>query len=403
MNSRRAVPHERVKALGSMPEASPKSGRDRVGFEFCSDEFKRMICGEEENLDPLYEIVVEADCFNLNAHEAAVFLEHGVETGDESFDNRPTLLFTTQPFFEEEEGRGGYAVAIKGVTLDTLKTKTLHRSRNLANGGTLGMDGRLYFCFQGAKVESESSEIKMFQHPAGVSSVDPKDWSDWRVEVDGWGPNLVSFNSPNDVVISRKSGSVFFTDPSYAAAQGYGPPAALGDWVWRYDPWDNTVSVVADNFSKPNGLCFSPDESKIYVTDTGYVVGDGTQDRRLPRTIYVFDVEHKKKQLLTNRRLLYVADSGVPDGIKVDSNGIIYTGCADGVHVVHPDTGALLGKVLIIGNDGGAANLCFGRGKYSNTLYILAEAAIVALTFQDNNTYGAQVGHEGGEGKKNTI
>mmetsp|Transcript_20912 Transcript_20912/g.67370 ORF Transcript_20912/g.67370 Transcript_20912/m.67370 type:complete len:178 (-) Transcript_20912:162-695(-) len=165
-------------------------------------------------------------------------------------------------------------------------------------------------------------------------------------------------------------------------------------------------SVVADNFSRPNGIAFSPDETQLYVTDTGFVVGDGTSDRSKPRSVYAFDVVHETttkpnvgtKQLLANRRLLYVADQGVPDGIKVDVRGFIYTGCADGVHVVDPKTGCLQGKILIKGNDGGAANLCFGRGpKFERTLFILAEAAIVAVHFQDPDSRGAVFGAERAE------
>ena len=381
MNGRRLRPHEKIQTWQSGLNGVAKRGRERVGVETRTEAFERLVWSDPEN----FEILIEGECEDVNAHEAAIFLADGVQTGDDEFDGRPVLIFTTQPYCSKKDRY--YCVDIKGLCLETRRLKVLHTSRNLANGGCLGRDGRLYFCFQGAKVEAKDLSEEMLHHPAGISSVDPKDWDDWRIVVDGWGPDGRPFNSPNDVVMSASSGSLFFTDPSYAAQQGYAPPAALGDWVWRYDFSDKSVSVIADNFSRPNGVAFSPDEKTFYVTDTGYVVGDGTVDPSKPRSIYAFDVVTKlsvsstTKQILTNRCLLYVADNGVPDGIKVDQNGFIYTGCADGVHVIDPNTGCLLGKIIIKGNDGGAANLSFGApgSKYQNTLFILAEAAIIAV------------------------
>jgi len=179
--------------------------------------------------DEKFEVLIEDDCEALNAHEAAIFLEFGCTVGDPSFDGRPTLVYTTQPYLDDDDG-GAYYVDVRGLLVESQSRalKTLHTSRNLANGGTLGIDGRLYFCFQGAKLGTKEA------HPAGVSSVDPHNWDDWRVEVETWQQR--PFNSPNDIVQSQTTGSFFFTDPCYAAAQGFAPPALLGDWVWRLDP-----------------------------------------------------------------------------------------------------------------------------------------------------------------------
>ena len=93
--------------------------------------------------------------------------------------------------------------------------------------------------------------------------------------------------------------------------------------MWRHDPATGATAVVADGFARPNGICFSPDESVVYVTDTGHATGDGG-DRALdpagPRSVYAFDVAADGAHL-ERRRLLYVADAGVPDGIKVDRAG----------------------------------------------------------------------------------
>lgn len=107
------------------------------------------------------------------------------------------------------------------------------------------------------------------------------------------------FNSPNDLVVRRTDGSVWFTDPSYAHAQGLRAPPVLGEWVWRCQPpctaeggsgatgacasSAGVCEVVADGFHRPNGLAFSPDERTLYVTDTGYATGRGL-DPAAPRS-----------------------------------------------------------------------------------------------------------------------
>jgi len=144
------------------------------------------------------------------------------------------------------------------------------------------------------------------------------------------------FNSPNDVVVRRADGSIWFTDPSYAYHQGLRPTPVLGEWVWRHMPTplpsqtdgkkrphsdgtEETLSctgsteVVADGFHRPNGLAFSPDEMILYVTDTGYATGTNL-DPSKPRSIYAFDVtEHGQR--LSNRRLIYVSRAHVGAGI----------------------------------------------------------------------------------------
>ena len=97
-----------------------------------------------------------------------------------------------------------------------------------------------------------------------------------------------------------------------------------------------------------------------------------------------------KKRILTNRRLLHVADTGIPDGIKVDARGRLFVGCGDGVHVLSRD-GELLGKIKLPGKDP-AANLAFGKGKHRSTLYVLDETSVTAVELP--GTRGARVGRE---------
>jgi len=156
----------------------------------------------------------------------------------------------------------------------------------------------------------------------------------------------------------------------------------LGQWIWRHDTETGATKVVADGFAKPNGLAFSPDESTLYVSDTGCITGDGI-DSTAPRSIYAYDVVGSG---LRNRRLLYVTPSGIPNGIKTDKKGRIYAGCGDGVHVLSPE-GELLGRILtslnigtgMVDHTGGVTNLCFGSGSHAGTLFMLAEDAIFSV------------------------
>ena len=383
-------------------------GLARCGIDSRSAEFSELV-GEGLEGGPRFALLAEgaadaAEEGGLGAHEAAIFVEAGAFAGAGA-----CVVFTTKPFRPAADAPR-LVVDIKRVEVETGEVTRIWRSENLANGGTIGPDGRLYFAFQGQQPGGEGGGDGV-ESLGGVFSAHPPDAaagappsadddagaepsakrrrrrrhaekllppSAWRVHVNRWGDH--PFNSPNDVVVRRADGSVWFTDPSYGHRQGFRPRPTLGDWVWRHDPATGATAVVADGFARPNGICFSPDESVVYVTDTGHATGDGG-DRALdpagPRSVYAFDVAADGAHL-ERRRLLYVADAGVPDGIKVDRAGRVYTGCADGVHVLAP-SGALLGKVLVRGCEGGAANLCFGRGAYASTLFILAEGAVLSL------------------------
>lgn len=85
------------------------------------------------------------------------------------------------------------------------------------------------------------------------------------------------FNSPNDVVV-HSDGSIWFTDPIYGWEQGFKNAPQLPSQIYRFDPKTGDLRVVADGFGRPNGLCFSPDEQTLYVTDTDWIHGDGTTD-----------------------------------------------------------------------------------------------------------------------------
>lgn len=163
------------------------------------------------------------------------------------------------------------------------------------------------------------------------------------------------FNSPNDVVVKR-DGSVWFTDPDYGLAGR--PKEQQGNYVYRYDPKSRKVEPVVMDFDKPNGLCFSPDETKLYIADSGR-----------PRHIRVFDVD--KKGRLSNGKIFCSINPGGPDGIRCDSKGRIWSSAGDGVHIFRPD-GTMIGKIPVPETP---ANLCFG-GKGMKTLFITARTGL---------------------------
>lgn len=158
--------------------------------------------------------------------------------------------------------------------------------------------------------------------------------------------------SPNDVVVKSDT-TIWFTDPDYGAIDtrvGHGQPAELDrNGVYRLDPATNQLELVTDDFDKPNGLCFSPDESRLYIGDSGRTHGD---DR--PHLVRVFDVVDGRR--LTGGRLFAEIEPWVPDGMRVDVDGNLYVTAGDGVQVYAP-SGALIGKIL---TPEVAANCAFG-------------------------------------------
>lgn len=181
------------------------------------------------------------------------------------------------------------------------------------------------------------------------------------------------FNSLNDAKIHPKSGAIFFTDVIYGFVNHFRPPPLLPNQVYRLDPVTREVRVVADGFDKCNGIAFSPDGSVAYVTDTGASTLGPSFNSTEPATVYAFDVDPTSQRFL-NRRLFAWVDTGIPDGIQVDTNGNVYTSCGDGVQVFNPD-GVLLGKIFI---DTVTSNHIFaGPGR----MVILAETKVFLVEF----------------------
>jgi gluconolactonase len=175
-------------------------------------------------------------------------------------------------------------------------------------------------------------------------------------------------NSPNDIVVA-KDGAIYFSDPTYGRMPVYGVERAseLGfQGVYRIAPGggDPKLAVERDMFTQPNGLCFSPDESLLYVNDTDQA------------NIRVFDVMAGQ---LENMRIFAsgIADPakpGAPDGMKCDEKGNIWVTAPAGLWVYSP-AGKLVGKIAI---PEFAANLHWG-GPDWRTLFITASTSLYAL------------------------
>ena len=176
-------------------------------------------------------------------------------------------------------------------------------------------------------------------------------------------------NAPNDVVVAS-DGSVWFTDPGYGILSDYeGRRAALElpTAVYRLDPERGDAEPVVQDLERPNGLCFAPGESRLYVVDSGST----------PRSIHVYDVAEGR--VGAGRRFADMSP-GSSDGIRCDSEGNLWASAGgggdgyDGVHVFAPD-GTLIGQVLL---PEACANLCFG-GAAGNRLFMAASRSIYAL------------------------
>lgn len=240
----------------------------------------------------------------------------------------------------------------------------LHNSE-FANGNTLDKQGLMVSCEHGGR--------------RVIRRRDPHDYHSVDVIADHYqGKRL---NSPNDVVV-RSDGSVWFTDPPYGInsdVEGYPADSEIGSCnVYCALPDGPLIAVVTD-FDKPNGLAFSPDETRLYIADSGAIRGASFPgiDYDLPHHIRVFDVAGTQ---LSNGRVFAVIEPGVPDGFRVDSVGRVWTSALDGIRCLDLE-GRCLGKIRLPKQ---TSNLCFG-GSDGRDMFITASDSIwrVRTTVQD--------------------
>ena len=179
-------------------------------------------------------------------------------------------------------------------------------------------------------------------------------------------------NSPNDVVV-KSDGSIWFSDPTYGIDSDYEGDSAESEigasYVYRHDP-DDTLEVVVSDMVRPNGLAFSPDETTLYVADTGIShVGASC-----PPDIRAYEVSVEGRKLTGAYRTFATCTVGVFDGFRVDQKGNIWTSAGDGVHCFASD-GTLIGKIRI---PEVVANVEFG-GLKRNRLYICATTGLYSI------------------------
>jgi gluconolactonase len=243
------------------------------------------------------------------------------------------------------------------------------------------------------RFDETSNAVSVFRHPSGYSNGNTVDRQGrlvtcehgnrrvTRTEHDGSITVLAShyqgkrFNSPNDVV-EKSDGSIWFTDPAYGIDSDYEGHKAESEigacHVYRIDPHTGDVSIVADDFVRPNGLAFSPDEKRLYVADTGAThVKDG------PRHIRSFDADDHGG--LSGGSVFATCTQGLFDGFRLDATGRIWTSAGDGVHCYESD-GTLIGKILV---PEAVANVVFG-GPKRNRLYICATTSLYAIMLPVN-------------------
>ncbi len=227
---------------------------------------------------------------------------------------------------------------------------------NYSNGNTRDRQGRLITC------EHATRRLTRTEHDGRIT-----------VLIDRFeGKRL---NAPNDVIV-RSDGSIWFTDPGYGILMNYEGEQAefeLPRRVYRLDPQTGHATIVADDFDRPNGLCFSPDEKLLYIVDTGI---SHTPDG--PSHIRVFDVRDDGK--LRNGRVFVDMKPGSADGIRTDRDGNLWVAAGwggagyDGVHCFTPG-GELIGKIHL---PEPCANLCFG-GLKKNRLFMTAGQSLYSV------------------------
>jgi gluconolactonase len=244
---------------------------------------------------------------------------------------------------------------------ETGAVSVFRKPSNFANGNTRDRQGRLVTCEHGGRrvvrTEYDGTLSVIADHYQGKP-----------------------LNSPNDVVV-KSDGSIWFTDPPFGLLghyEGYVAQQELPMNVYRVDAKGGEITVVESEVNRPNGLCFSPDESRFYLIESGST----------PRNLYAYDVVDGRR--LSNKRKLIDAGSGTPDGMRCDVDGNLWMGwgmgdaALDGVNIYNPD-GRLIGRINLPER---CANLCFG-GTFRNRLFMAASKSLYALYV---NTQGAPGG-----------
>ena len=234
---------------------------------------------------------------------------------------------------------------------------TFRQPSQRTNGHTRDREGNMISCEHGGRCVSRT-------------------YMDGRYEVLVTHWNGKRLNSPNDVVV-KSDGTIWFTDPPYGIIsdhEGIRADSEIGNnQVYRLDPATKELTVVANDFDRPNGLAFSPDESELYVADSGYARGSGFGfEEGRPRHVRGFRVVDGKT--LADSRVIATINEKVPDGLRVDTEGLLWISAGDGIHC-YTREGERLGRILVPET---VANLTFG-GYGKSRMFICATSSIYAI------------------------
>lgn len=212
----------------------------------------------------------------------------------------------------------------------------------------------------------------------------------WVTLVDSYEGRLL--NGPDDVAVSS-DGNIWFSDPGFGLTdlnQGYGGKQELdGLYFFRYNPrTKDIVRLNTPEIRQPNGLAFSPDEKILYVTDTNTTKEPGY----IPSKIYAYEVSNGN---LKNGKLFKNVSPGVPDGIKVDEYGNLWSSSEEGVHIYN-SKGDLLGKILIESLTS-TSNLAFGKDISGRKwLYVTATTRVLRIAVKTESATARWLGSGNG-------
>lgn len=224
---------------------------------------------------------------------------------------------------------------------------SVYRQSENANGNILDLQGRIVSCQHGARnlirIEADGSTTVLADKFEGKR-----------------------FNSPNDVAV-RSDGTLWFTDPPWGLTEPHEIP---GHWVYKLDPTTGKVEVVHKYLAMPNGIVFSPDETRIYIADTGgNARHPDSKFHDLPASIQCHEVNAAGE---IGKKLFHI-DAG-SDGMAVDIDGNLFTTHAGHVQIYNAD-GKLLEQIDVPENP---ANVCFG-GEDFKTLFITARTSLYSI------------------------
>jgi gluconolactonase len=245
---------------------------------------------------------------------------------------------------------------------ETGAVSVFRRPSGYANGNTRDRQGRLITC------EMDAQRLTRTEYDGSIT-----------VLADSFDGKKLT--APNDVVV-KSDGSIWFSDNGAGTRGnylGHTAPQELPFRVYRIDPQSGAMTVVVDQAqqARPNGLAFSPDETKLYVVDTPG--GD--------KTTYVYAVVDDGTRL-ANGRVFFDEMPGYGDGLRVDTQGNVWSGFSggegnDGVAVHAPD-GTLIGRILLPER---CANVCFG-GKKRNRLFMAASQSVYTCYVEAQGVLG---------------